>query len=253
MTATEKRKYISSKILEMLAPYGYFSRYNAVWKCSLEGKYVVCISLDLGRAGAINELDVDFGSFFGPIQKELSSAQRLFLGNRLYLESYVRSVGLNRYLIDFRQPFEEQVAAILPYFQQIVLPLLPTNDDLGDFLGKSEQLVQLKADTYQGIPLGVDISETAFAYLSLDRPAEALRALSHYAEQCRYAASCFSGHSGKFRFDEERVRLWEHKQQGALALKAAIQAGESKGFEAEMKQREAASVELCRQFFHLSR
>lgn len=81
MNATEKRKYVSARILDLLAPYGYFSRYNAVWKYSLDGKNVVCISFDITRFGDLNEMEVKFGSFFAPIQRASYSDKKLFLGN----------------------------------------------------------------------------------------------------------------------------------------------------------------------------
>lgn len=63
MTAAEKRKFVSARLLELLAPYGYFSRYGAIWKYSMDGKYVVCISSELASYGELNEICIDFGSF----------------------------------------------------------------------------------------------------------------------------------------------------------------------------------------------
>lgn len=107
MTAAEKRKYVSAKLLELLAPYGYLGRNNAVWKYSLDGKYVVCISCDIARCGSLNEIEIKFGSFFAPIQKSSASAKMLFLGNLLPLAFYIRNAGLGRPLLSSYLPFEE--------------------------------------------------------------------------------------------------------------------------------------------------
>ena len=64
MTAAEKRKYVAAKLLESIAPYGYFLRYGAIWKYSMDGKYVVCISFHLGRIGDLIDIYIGFGSFF---------------------------------------------------------------------------------------------------------------------------------------------------------------------------------------------
>lgn len=254
MTAAEKRKYVSEQILELLAPYGYFSRHNAIWKYSMDGKYVVCISSELYSYGALKEICIDFGSFFAPLKIELSEKKRLEL-NRLCLAYYVRNVGLGFPLLNMHLSFEEQVASILPFFQSIIFPLLPTNDDLSDYISKSEQLLQLDRKANHGIPRNIEtIEEVAFAYLSLDRPEEALRAVSQYAQQCRYAADYIGNHVEIFKYDiEKRVRYWNEKHQEALTIKRIIQTEGSKAFELEITQREKESAELCRQFFRISK
>lgn len=252
MTAVEKRKYVSAQLLKLLAPYGYFMRHNAVWRYSLHGKNVVCIACDIARFGYLNEIEVQFGSFFAPIKRASASAQRLFLGNQLDLDFYMRNAGLGTPLLDMHLSFEEQVDSIMPYFQRIVLPLLPKNDDLSDYLSKSEQLLKLDTASFLGIPRGVEIEEMAFAYLSLDRPMEAARAVSQYAEQCRDAASYIGEHVEIFIYDiEEQVRYWEKKHQEALTLKNVILTDGRKAFESEITQRETESTELCRKFFHI--
>lgn len=254
MTAAEKRKYVSEQILGLLAPYGYFSRYGAIWKYSMDGKYVICISSELYSYGALKEICIDFGSFFAPLMVELSEKKRLKL-NGLFLAYYVRNVGLGFPLLDMNLSFEEQVASILPFFQSIVLPLLPTSDDLCDYVSRSEQLLQLNTAAFHGIPQGIEtIEEIAFAYLSLDRPEEALRAVSQYADQCRFAASYIGDHVEIFKYDiEEQIRYWDKKCQEALTLKNTIQTIGDKVFESEITQRETESAELCRQFFRISK
>lgn len=68
MTAAAKRKLVSGRLLELLAPYGYFSRYGAIWKYSMDGKYVVCSSSELYSYGALKDITVAFGSFFAPLK-----------------------------------------------------------------------------------------------------------------------------------------------------------------------------------------
>ena len=253
MTAAEKRKFVSARLLELLAPYGYFSRYGAIWKYSMDGKYVVCISSELASYGELNEICIDFGSFFAPLHIDSYAKKRLAL-HRLDLAYYVRNVGLGIPLLNFHQSFEEQVDSILPFFQSIVFPRLPTNDDLSDYVSKSEQLFQLRTEAFQGIPHCIEIEEIEFAYLSLNRPGKALHAVSQYAQQCRYAADYIGNHVEIFKYDiEKQVRYWDKKRQEALTLKNAIQTDEGKVFESEITHRETESAELCRQFFHTSK
>lgn len=253
MTAAEKRKYVSAKLLESLASYGYFSRYGALWKYSMDGKYVVCISSDLASYGALNEINISFGSFFAPLRLDAYAKKRLYL-NGLDLAFYVRNVGPERPLLNLHLSFEEQVESILPFFKSIVLPLLPTNDDLSDYIRKSERLLQLNTEAFQGIPRGIHIEEIAFAYLSIDCSEEAIYAVSQYAQQCHFAADYIGNHVEIFKYDiEKQVRYWEQKSQEAFMLKETIQTVGSKAFESEIMQREAQSSELCRQFFHISK
>lgn len=256
MTAAEKRKFVSGRLLELLAPYGYFLRYGAIWKYSMGGKYVVCISSELSSYGEFNEICIDFGSFFAPLHIDSYAKKRLAL-HRLDLAYYVRNVGLGIPLLDFHQSFEEQIDSILPFFQSIVFPRLPTSDDLSDYVSKSEQLLQLRTEAFQGIPCGIEIEEIeeiAFAYLALDRPEEALRAISQYAQQCRYAADYIGSHVEIFKYNiEKQIRYWEENRQEALTLKNAIQTDGGKVFGSEITQRETESAELCRQFFHISK
>lgn len=134
---------------------------------------------------------------------------------------------------------------------------MPTSDDLSDYVSKSEQLLQLCTEAFQGIPCGIeieDIEEIAFAYLSLDRPEEALRAISQYAQQCRYAADHIGSYVEIFKYNiEKQIRYWEENSQEALTLKNAIQTDGGKVFESEIPRRETESARLCRQFFHISK
>lgn len=256
MTAAEKRKLVSVRLLELLAPHGYFLRYGAVWKYSMDGKYVVCISSELSSYGTLNEIWIEYGSFFAPLHIDPYAKKRLAL-HGLNLSFYVRNVGLGFPLLNINLSFQEQIDSIFPFFQSIIFPRLPTSDDLGDYISKSEQLLQLQMEAFQGIPRGINIEtikETAFAYLSLDRPEEALRALSQYAQQCRYAADYIGSHVEIFKYDiEKQVRYWEKNSQEALTLKNAIQTDGGKVFGSEITQRQEESAELCRQFFHISK
>lgn len=166
----------------------------------------------------------------------------------------MRNVGPERPLLDIHLSFEEQVDSILPFFKSIVLPLLPTSDDPGEYISKEEQLLALCTEAFQGIPRTVKIEEVALAYLALDRPEEALRAISQYAQQCRYAADYIGSHVEIFRYDiEKQIRYWEENSQKALTLKNAIQIDGGKVFESEIMRREQESTTLCRQFFCISK
>ena len=256
MTAAEKRKLVSMQLFELLAPYGYFLRYGAIWKYSMDGKYVVCLSSELSSYGTLNEISIGFGSFFAPLHLDSYAKKRLNL-HGLDLAYYVRNVGLGIPLLNCNLSFQEQIDSIFPFFQSIIFPRLPTSDDLSDYVSKSEQLLQLRTEAFQGIPCGIGIKgtkEIAFAYLSLDRPEEALRAISQYAQQCRYAADYIGSHVEIFKYDiEKQIRHWEENGQEALKLKNAIETDGGKVFGSEITQRETESAELCRQFFHISK
>ena len=180
MTEAEKRKYVAAKLLESIAPYGYFLRYGAIWKYSMDGKYVVCISFHLGRIGDLVDIYIGFGSFFAPLEINEYVKHCLALSS-MGLAYYVRNAGLGSPLLDIHLTFEEQVASILPYFQNIIFPCLPKNDDLNDYMHKAEQFMHLSTTAFDGVPYDVDIKEVAYAYLSLNHPEEALRAVSQYA------------------------------------------------------------------------
>lgn len=204
MTAAEKRKYVAAKLLESIAPYGYFLRYGAIWKYSMDGKYVVCISFHLGRIGDLVDIYIGFGSFFAPLEINEYVKHCLALSS-MGLAYYVRNAGLGSPLLDIHLTFEEQVASILPYFQNIIFPCLPKNDDLNDYMHKAEQFMHLSTTAFHGVPYDVDIKEVAYAYLSLNHPEEALRAVSQYAEQCRYAANEIATHADYYRYENEKA------------------------------------------------
>lgn len=251
MTAAEKRKYVAAKLLESIAPYGYFLRYGAIWKYSMDGKYVVCISFHLGRMGNLIDIYIGFGSFFAPLEINEYVKHCLALSS-MGLAYYVRNAGLGSPLLDINLTFEEQVASILPYFQNIIFPCLPKNDDLNDYMHKAEQFMHLSTTAFDGVPYYVDIKEVAYAYLSLNHPEEALRAVSQYAEQCRYAANEIATHADYYRYENEKaVARWNKASQEALSFKEAISSGGRDLFEAEMAQREQTSADLCRKFFHI--
>lgn len=91
-----------------------------------------------------------------------------------------------------------------------------------------------------------------FAYLSLERQEDALRIVSQYVEQCRYAVSYINNHAEMFEYDfRERICYWEKKCREAVMLKKVIQTDGGREFELEIRKREKDSDELCRQFFHL--
>ena len=97
--------------------------------------------------------------------------------------------------------------------------------------------MHLSTTAFDGVPYYVDIKEVAYAYLSLNHPEEALRAVSQYAEQCRYAANEIATHADYYWYENEKaVARWDKASQEALSFKEAISSGGRDLFEAEMAQ-----------------
>lgn len=252
MNSSEKKRYVSNRLLSLLAPYGFFARHGVLWKYSDQGQYVVCISGELSRIGLLNELSVEFGSFFAPIDLATYSSKRLAL-DCLDLAFYVRNVSSDRPLCDIHLSFEEQVESILSYFADIVLPLIPGHDDLNEFLMKAERLRQMIADAHDNFPVGLNPDEIAYAYLSLGKKEEALRSLDQYARQCGYSADYVASHPEIFRYDNAAiVRSWVERQCNTQRLIDLIQANGSHEVHEEMERRENQSIHICRKFFHMN-
>lgn len=60
LSASDKRKYVLERILELVSPYGFFMRYGALWKYSIDGENVMCIVCDIARADGIRDIEIDF-------------------------------------------------------------------------------------------------------------------------------------------------------------------------------------------------
>lgn len=271
MTAAQKRKYVAERILEHLAPHGYFFRKGAVWKYNSEEKYLVSIECNLGTAGGLNEIIISWSSFFAPIQQYYNNVWgRTALG----LAYYVRQARLGIPLVYFvSRSFEDMVDEIMPYFLRIILPLLPTDDDLLGFLRKAEQLRQLLVVSFSGLPRYSPIKEYALAYLSLGLPDEALRVIMEEVEQRQQVAADLRAgdlikHYGigilqtseeeiKARLEylapisQEDIARLEKLCADALALKSIIEVDGGQSLLAEMAELEESSREVCDQYFHV--
>ena len=68
LSASDKRKYVLERILELVSPYGFFMRYGALWKYSIDGENIMCIICDIARAGGIRDIEIDFGSFYANME-----------------------------------------------------------------------------------------------------------------------------------------------------------------------------------------
>lgn len=251
MNTREKKRYVSDQLLSLLAKYGFFSKYGALWKYSEQGKYIVCISWELSRYGLLNELSIEFGSFYSPIDYATYSGKRLSL-DCLDLAFYVRNVSSERPLLDIHLSFEKQVESIMQYFVNIILPLLPEHNDLNEFLQKAERLRQMITIAHNNIPLGLNQDEIAYAYLSLGKTDEALSALEQYARQCKESADYVASNPDVFRYNNaDLVSVWIKHQTNAQYLLSLIQSGQSCWLKEEMERREAQSLDICKKFFHV--
>jgi len=258
MTSAEKRKYFYRLLMNTLGPYGYFTRYGKIWKYSIEGKYVICISLDLYSDGGLKEIDIAFGSFFQPIHLCEDQKHTLYLISYFWPSFSMRGLyGQGRTTVpgwmDYHSSFVEQVNAILPYLTKTVLPILQINDSLLEYLECVEKFGHYKTMA-SIIPQGINIekvTEVAYAYLFLNREKDAIRVIDEYANRYGFAADYVNNHKEIFKYDiEQRISFWKKQQQDAICLRNTIQAGGIASFSEEMERRMSISRNTCTQFFH---
>lgn len=251
MNASQKQKYVSTLILESLAPYGFFSYKGAVWRYSPKGQFVFCVSCDLGRSGDLNEVTISFGSFYTPIRQSSSNPNKLFLGDFLDIAYHVRNTGSERPLLytHLQCTFEEQVLSFLPYFTPFI-PFLTVEDDPNTYLKSEEKLVDLRLLSYQGIPLPVSEEKMVYAYLSLYQMDDALRMANKLHKQYVYAANNIETRSEAFLDnDGSRARFWYEKANKTLDMINSIQTGDLEDDFLRLKEMRSSSVELCKKFF----
>lgn len=253
MTAAEKRKYLSAKVLDLLAPYGYFSRYGSVWRYSLSGKYVVQILFDLTRYGNLNELTIRFGSFFSVFERVTFPVKGLALGNGVELLMYMRNAMPESMPGSWK--FEITADYAMHCFEEVIYPLMPKDDDLTHYLECSEKLVQLNTvdrfDIARAFWHPMYIDEIPLAYLSMGDVEKALQMAEKKAEYCQSAADDIRNHPEMYKYDiEEKALLWENYRNKALSVKDSI-LNDMKKLKWIMEGRENEALQTCRQFFHI--
>lgn len=257
MNAIEKRKFFFSRIMEPLAPYGYFVRKNVLWKCSLKGQYLIGISCDLTRFGDLNEIDIWFGSFYGPVERGAYNKKLICPGDGFSLYFYVRNQALRGVgrlpSISGNLPFERQVDNILPCFNELVLPLLQIEDDLSAYLKSAEKFLEMNIEAYAGEARDISVDELAHAYLSLNRPEDALRIVRRIAKGYACTIEYTKRDASLFLDPEKLIRHWQGVLESALELGDIIESGDWRRLEPQIKQKQIESRNLCIEYFHLKK
>ena len=95
-SASDKRKCVLERILELVSPYGFFMRYGALWKYSIDGENIMCIICDIARAGGIRDIEIDFGSFYANMEIYSICGRKLFPGNGFDFQFYMHSTGISK-------------------------------------------------------------------------------------------------------------------------------------------------------------
>lgn len=252
LSASNKRKYVLERILELVSPYGFFMRYGALWKYSIDGENVMCIVCDIACGGGIRDIEIDFGTFYANMEIYSICGKKLFPGNGFDFQFYMHSTGISKPIFSSFVPLEEQVDRLIPLFKDVMIPLMPTNDSLLEFLHKEEQLLQCVTKIFNGQPRMTDISELVYAYLSLDLPQEAMRVANYYASQCEYVFSHPNDYPDEIKYNVEKWKnIWVKRYENALSLCRAIANGNQELLEAQMHKRKETSLNMCKQFFHV--
>lgn len=280
MTAAEKRKYLGSCILEFLAPYGFFFRYGRLWKYSLQGQYLIDISFDLTRDGALNEIDVCYGSFYAPFELPDIGKRMLLPGTPFALDMYIRRRYFDKntrtmaehpsihtaYIYERKGPnqdeiwlnadatFMAQTEIIMPYFMQLLFPLLQCGDSLEDYLASMEKLVAMDCmgtEEVQGYTW-YSVIEMAYAYLSLGKINDVQRVLQQYKSAHEKTIESVE-HDGYYT-EQQKPYVLEPLVKGYQRISALyedMKMGDWKKHEVEMKMRWKTSHDLLVRFFHI--
>ena len=249
MTAAEKRKYVLNRILELASPFGFFMRYGSLWRYSISGENVMSIQCHLASGGGINDITVDFGTFYAKMETYSCCGKKLFPGNGFFFELYLRSAGISRSIFSSFKPLEQQVDDLIPLFKDIIIPLLPASDSLLDFLHQEEKLLQIITATFHGEPRGTDINELVYAYLSLNQAEEAMRIASEYAKQCKDVLLTLEHPTEENKYHD--VNAWRNDYENALYLIDAITKGNYDDLKEKALERKENSLAICKDFFHI--
>lgn len=250
MNSTEKRKYMSSIIMNMLSDHGFFVKNGSVWKLNRENEYVFNIQFFLGRSGDLNDIAVYFGSFFSPIKESSNRSLGLFLGNGIELNYYLRNSGIKKGLLQYGVPFESQVNEIMPYFNEIILPLIVSNNSLDEYLEKAWELSRMQIKSCTGIPSGVNVYEFISAYLAINMPQKSVAIAEEYASCCKYAAEHIRTNRDIYYYNNEmQVTEWMNSYYATIEIIKNIQNGNVKAILEDAKSKEHQSIETCKKYF----
>ena len=222
MTANDKRRFMCSRMMEVLGPYGYFSRFGQLWKYSVQGKYVINISFDLTRFGDINDVYINFSSLYAPIRQSHFEKHHLCLNGFIALLTLIRVMGYKDIGFHPAVEFEQQFFSADQHFTRLVLPHLLIREDLADYLNNASDLLKLSQLEFMR-PL-YSISEICYARLSLGQSDAAIKAIEKYLEECAASISYINQHSNEYQdngqFEKE---IWAKKMSCAEYLRQRIQ------------------------------
>ena len=249
ITAAEKRKYVLNRILELVSPFGFFMRYGSLWRYSIPGENIMSIQCNLASGGGINDITVDFGTFYAKMNMYSCCGKKLFPGNGFFFQLYITSAGISKSIFSSFKPLEKQVDDLIPLFRDIIIPLLPTNNSLVDFLHQEEKLLQIITTTFNGEPRGTDINEIVYAYLSLNQPEGAMQKASDYAKQCETVLLMLEHPTEANKY--YNVKAWRNSYENALYLRDTISKGNYDVLREKALERKENSLIICKNFFHI--
>jgi len=246
---SSKKKYIYSYFFPKLSKYGFFNCFDALWKYSQNGQYVIKLSTELTRYGTINEIIIEFGSFYTPIKYESECSKNLALANRFCLAYFVRNVDLGYPLLNLHLSLEEQIDSIMPYFDRFIYPYIQIGDNLTDYISMAEQFIDMQITAFQGFPRGIEIDEIVYSNLSLNNVSEAVRLLSKYALRYKYAEKYIQHNSDSFYKPTIEIDFWKGKYDSAMAFIEMLKSDNLSSFQELLLSREKQSQEVCSTVF----
>lgn len=133
---------------------------------SLQGEYVIRFDLNLLSSGGINDIGINYGSFFMPIERQ--DNRSIVLKHGLDIMFYLRNTHTEGQLIrDVFKPFEEQAEMAISSIRTIIIPLIEKLDQsLETYLSIATEFDKMfyKSLSYTYIPWD-HIEETVLAYL----------------------------------------------------------------------------------------
>lgn len=244
MNASEKKKYVIDRIMEKIKPYGYFTRYGMIWKYSLSGKYVVCISCELDSFGYLKEIWVEMSTFYAQkITVQEHKKTELAFSCISPLAHSVLLHGWGNPLLRGDPTFEEQWEAFQACFDQYAIPLLPVNDDPREFLAKLHQMMQLNV-------LDVKIDEFAYGYLALEQTDEALSAIDQHINLLQHEIDQKCATPESIRRYSDWINALRDIIDATQTLRQRIE-NKDEVLRSEMERREYENLTFCKHFFHI--
>ena len=250
MNASEKIKYASNKLMSYLEPYGYFSRYGKIWKCSLTGKFVISVSFSLTRWGELNEIGISYSSFYSPIDQSPYDKHNIVLNGFLPFISFLRAHGQGELTLNPLEPFEKTLDLILPYFDITVMPYMAIDDEFEHYLNCSQKLSELsmyvfKRPTY-------DINELCYAYLSIGKKEIALEKIDIYIKACSvFIQYIQKNHTNFYNDGEQEKNTWLANIDHANSLRQKVINEDVDVMIQTANIVYNSSMRACMDFFHL--